>query len=223
MTEVSATYIERFNRAASLAREGELEAALGAFGEIFTPLPQGEPDVASDRFRATAAMRESWVLMDLERFEEALARIRVAKALADSFDDADAFELWFSYGNVLGNLGKVEAAAALGEAARIADERLCDEERCARSWQFLLHWLKQAGEWELLEQKMFEAHLVGVRIGSIELQLLAGDVAPHAWRGVGKLDRARDGARKVLTRLQQAGVDDERIPQWRQFLQSLSA
>jgi hypothetical protein len=224
MSDVSPKYVERFNRAADLGRDGDLRVALRAYDQVFDPLPLGEAGVASEEFRAVVELRKAWLWMDLGKHAKACIVLEEGViARLDHLRPEHQFELYFSYGNALGTLGLTQKMLAALDHGVVIAESLSDVERCERCWKWILHWLKQHEVWALLEERAFQAHRSGVALGSFAIQLAAGDVAPYAWRGLGKVDRARDGGRRVLARLLEAGVTDERIEEWRQFLASLRA
>jgi tetratricopeptide (TPR) repeat protein len=136
---VSPTLVKRFNRAAAFAREGNHEAAIAAYGNVLTQsLPKGEPYEASPDFVATIEMRRAWCFMDLERYAEAREVLEGARMieLLDALDAEDRYEYFFSYGNVLGNLGCTERMDEAMERALSAALELADEERFDRA----AHW-----------------------------------------------------------------------------------
>jgi tetratricopeptide (TPR) repeat protein len=221
---VSETYVQRFNQAAGLARVGEHERALVAYEHVFDPLPDGEPAEASDRFRATVEMRHAWVLMDLGRYEEARSIFEgPLAALSSSMTQLDLHELLFSYGNTLAWLKADGLRHAFEQAIAIAEHSLCDLALFERSWERLLAGLERLEDWTELDWKAHVCHREGVRLDSPRMQLIAGEYATRAWRGLGDVQRAQEGARKILARLQSAGVRGSRFAEWQRFLTSVSA
>jgi tetratricopeptide (TPR) repeat protein len=91
------------------------ELALAAFGAALDLLPTGEfPDLESE-----ALFKESCALAGLERFEEALQRVRAAKSICESQnDDAHLALCEWRQGMYCAELARNVEAVALIERAR---------------------------------------------------------------------------------------------------------
>jgi tetratricopeptide (TPR) repeat protein len=126
--------IERFNRAARLAREEKYAESLEEWERLLGPRGEDEPStVISGRFWGVAMMRKAWVLMDLGRYREArqLFEDGVIEACLGQFEMEELYEYFFSYGNTLGELGDLEGMGdMLSRALSIAAEKLRDPARC---------------------------------------------------------------------------------------------
>ena len=68
---ISPHLIQQFNAAAGLAREGSFEESLKAWDLLIEGDDSGRPRVATGDFLGQAHMRRAWVLMDLERYQDA--------------------------------------------------------------------------------------------------------------------------------------------------------
>jgi hypothetical protein len=191
---------------------------------VLDPLPGGEEACAPDRFRGVLEMRRAWVLMDLHRFWDArLAFETIRRSWFESLTEADRHEFWFSYGHTLAQLKDVGCNEAFEQAIAGAEHSLRDRSLVERGWQGLLEGLEHTEQWEELEWKSHVCHRDGVRLNSVFLQIISGEYAAKAWRGLGEVQRAADAARKIIARLEAAKVRGTPLLEWQAFLRSVSA
>lgn len=202
MSHISPSFLRRFQQAGLLASAGYRLEALTAYETLFAPLPADETAELTFTFRAVVQLRRAVLLGDLRRDEEArLVFEGELRELLPELDPALRFEYFLSFGNTLGRLGRVDSMVmALTEAVYIAQSRLLDLRRCEQAWKWMLHWCKVHQSWALLERKAREAHALGVRLGSQELQLLAGEFAPAAWRALGEFPATTESTYAELAR-----------------------
>ena len=149
--EVAAELLEGFNQAASLAFEGQAEPALEAWSRLLEQTGEDTPAA----FVGEALMRRAWVLMDLERYEEAAEALALEamEPYLDSFSDEVLFEYFFCNANTLGSLGRItEMDGQFRRAMYIAANQLGDVERCQRCWVNMALLTEQAGDWVHLEK-----------------------------------------------------------------------
>ncbi len=177
MPNISPDLIAQFNRAAGLARLGRYEDALTAWDALLEPAHRPEENrIATGHFLGVAHMRRAWVLMDLGRYAEARARMEepVMRALITQFEPQDLFEYYYSYGNILGNLGDIEAMDhAFTRALNLAATELGDLPRCLRTWHFLISHALVAGAWAYLLEEAPRALLFGRNMGAQDLVVTA--------------------------------------------------
>lgn len=207
--DVDPELLERFNRAATEAFEGRTEAALQAWESLLDVIDEDTPR----SFVGEVRMRRCWVLMDLERYEEA-AEMLATEAMEpylDYFSDEVLFEYFFCHANTLGTLGRIEPMdGQFRRAMYVAAEHLRDMERCQRCWLNLLMFGEQAQDWEYLA-KTSEAGQRFAEGGQLTvLGFIAGLHHAAALRGLGKLDEAREKADALLTQAQ-AWRDEDAI------------
>src|SRR5206468_3416593 len=121
-----------------------------------------------------------------------------------SLTEADRNEFWFSYGHTLAQLKDVGLNDAFEQAIASAEHALRDRTLVERAWEGLLEGLERTEQWEELDWKSHVCHREGIRLDSVRMQLFAGEYAAKAWRGLGEVQRAADGARKIIARLEAA-------------------
>lgn len=123
---VSPELIELFNKAASLARNGEYSESVKTFDEVINAKnPDGKPYIVSGRFSGITHLRKSWALMDLEKYSEAKEMLenKNMKIFLGQFEPKDLYDYYFSYANILGNLGEVEKMKeSFNKAIEIAED-----------------------------------------------------------------------------------------------------
>jgi len=219
---ISPTLIKRFNEAAALAREGKHEEALKAYENMYAPFEDPkETRVETGEFLGTVEMRKAYCLMDLGRYKDArkVFESDILQATLGQFSNETIYDHYFSFGNTLGNLGEIENMdRALTKALSIASETLGDLKRSEQCWYWILFWAKKAEKWQFLETRCVNAHQFGVNNGSMMLQLRAGEFGCHAYRGLGKLDKAERGARITIQRYRDAKAPRNKIQEWEDFL-----
>jgi len=222
---VSRTFIERFDKAAALAREGRYEEALNAYEQIHAPFKDyKEPRIMTGEFMGMIELRKAYCLMDLDRYEEAreLFESKLVKAALGQFNKETLYDYYFSYGNTLGNLGDIEKMdQVMSQALTVAAKELHDLKRCENAWYWVMYWAKKHAKWEYLEEQCVNAHRFGVENESIVLQVRAGEFGCYAYRGLGKIEKARRGANLIIKRYKNAKVSDDVIKEWQDFLKSL--
>lgn len=222
---VSKTFVERFDKAAALARAGKLEEALKAFERIHAPFKDyNETRVMTGEFMGTIELRKAYCLMDLQRYEDAriIFSSKLVEAALGQFNHATLYDYYYSYANTLGVLGRrTEMNEMMYRAIRIADQKLDDVKRCEDAWYWILHWAREQKDWQYLEEQCIEAHDFGVRNKSIRLQIWAGEFSCHAYRGLGKIEKARRSVTMIIKRYKDARAKPEKIKEWEDFLASL--
>lgn len=152
---ISEEYLEVFNRAAKLARERRFEAALSEWNRIVNSSSEDSltGGVLTGDFLGQAHLRKAWVLMDLERFEEAreVFASETLEACLTQFDLEVLYDYFYSYGHTLGQLGKIsDMDDRFTRALNIASEHLGDEDRCEACWRGLLQHARDHGAWTYL-------------------------------------------------------------------------
>lgn len=164
MTDLtSPELIQRFNRAAGLAREERYEESLAEWTRLLEPdevevarrRRDGGPTV-SGRFLGLAHMRRAWVLMDLDRHAEARAELEstIVEACLSQLSIAELYEHYFSLANCCGAVGDIDAMdVAFSRALHLAAEELGDVSRCLLCWNNLIEWATRAGAWAYVERE----------------------------------------------------------------------
>ncbi len=222
---ISKTFVERFDAAAALARDGKYEEALKAYELIHAPFKDyKEPRIMTGEFMGMIELRKAYCLMDLDRHEEArsIFESKLVKAALSQFNKPTLFDYYFSYGNALGNLGDIEKMNyMMSKALAVATKELNDVKRCENVWYWVMYWAKKHEKWTYLEEQCINAHKFGVKNESIVLQVRAGEFGCYAYRGLGKIDEARRGASLIIKRYKNAKASDDVIKEWQDFLKSL--
>ncbi|HEC78670.1 MAG TPA: hypothetical protein ENI34_05960 [candidate division WOR-3 bacterium] len=225
MNKISRTFIERFNRAAELAREGKIEEALEAYENIKAPFDDPKEErIMTGEFLGMVELRKAYCLMDLERFEEAreIFASNIIQAALGQFDFTTLCDYFYSYGNTLGKLGLLEKMdEVMKNVLKIAVNELNDLKRCEDTWYWIMYWAKEHEAWEYLEKQCISAHKFGVKSGSLFLQIKAGEFGCYAYRGLGKIEEARRGARIIIKRYKDAKINGSVLKEWEDFLKSL--
>ncbi len=155
---ISPQLIEQFNRAASLARQGMFEESLVAWERLLNPTQaeKRERHISTGDFLGQAMMRKAWVMMDLRCHKQARAVLEdaVLQACLGQFDTETLCEYWFSYANVLGNLGDLQPMDdAFCRAMHIAADLLGDTSRMHQCWNNLMAWAEEANAWNYLSSE----------------------------------------------------------------------
>lgn len=151
-TLVSPHLVQLFNQAATLARECRYEESLAVW-ETLLGKQDGKAVMTGD-FLGQAMMRKAWVLMDLQRWQQAreVLEDKVLEACLGQFSTANLYEFFFSYANVLGNLRQInEMDRAFSFAMRTAAEGLGDHRRMRTCWNNLFFWAEKAQAWKYLQ------------------------------------------------------------------------
>jgi len=222
---VSRTFVERFNEAAGLASQGRYEDALEAYDNIHAPFDDyNEERVMTGEFMGMIEIRKAYCLMDLERYDEArtIFESKLVKAALEQFNNATLYDYFFSYGNTLGYLGAIKKMdTVMNKALAIALQELDDLKKLEAVWYWIMYWAKKHEQWVYLEEQCISAHRTGIRNKSIVLQVGAGEFGCYAYRGLGKIDKARRGAKIIIKRYKDAEADEKIIREWEDFLLSL--
>lgn len=173
---VSSIFVNRFDEATNLERNGNHAEALEKYQAIFRDEDGGKSErVITAEFYATVEMRKAYCLMDLQKYQE-------AKAIFEELDDFFAgqlntlrlYDFYFSYGNTLGNLGLLkEMEDKMARAMNIAAEYLEDGEKFRKVWHWMLYWEAFHQAWESLSEHSVSAYGFGVENNDLELQAIA--------------------------------------------------
>lgn len=222
---VSRTFVERFNEAAGLARQGRYKEALEAFDNIHAPFDDyTEERIMTGEFMGMIEIRKAYCLMDLGQYDEArkIFESKLVNAALGQFNKATLYDYLFSYGNTLGFLGDIEKMdGVMHKAMAIAAHELDDMQKLESVWYWIMFWANKHQKWTYLEEQCVNAHKAGIRSKSIVLQIRAGEFGCYAYRGLGKTDKAKRGAKIIIKRYQDAQADKKTIKHWEDFLQSL--
>jgi tetratricopeptide (TPR) repeat protein len=212
---VSPEFIEMFNKAAGLAREGKFEESLAAWNELLDPEKERDKDLPTlsmtGEFLGVAMMRKAWVLMDLERYEDALEVFEddLMQACLGQFDLETLFEYYFSYGNTLGNLRNIDAMDdAFSRALGIAAEELGDMTRCLNTWMNLMEYALQSEAWKYLERESRNAQAFSENTDNDLLRTKAGWYHVQALKELGRTKEAREEAEALHAFLVDKGADE---------------
>ena len=224
---VSKTFVERFDTAAALAREGKFEAALKAYAQIHAPFAdRSETRDMTSEFLGLIELGKAYCLIKLKRMQEAkeLFESKTMKNAHTQLPKKTLYEYYYLYGNTLGTLGMIiEMDAVLKKALHVALHDLDDITLCVKAWHWILYWAKRHEEWVYLEEQCYTAKAFSVKHGNPRLQDEALESICHAYRGLGKVDRARTCAQNVLKKLQNKQTSSASLKQWERFLSSLDA
>lgn len=223
--EISPTFIRRFEAAARLGDSGNPEQALLAYERILAPLENlSEPREVTIEFLGNIELRKVYCLIDLQRFEEAKAICESSKmrdAYVEQLSPPSLYEYHLAYANVLGRLGHLaEMNEQVVAAINLAAEKLGDLKRCERAFKLSFIHAQAHHAWPYLLEQSRIAHQFGMSNRSFYLQLIAGEFAFFALRGLGQKEEARRGAAKIIERYQQAGVPDK-VREWEDLLASV--
>lgn len=225
---VSKTFLERFNAAASLAREGKYEAALKAYAQIHAPFAdRGEARVMTSGFLGLIELGKAYCYIKMRKMERAreLFESKVMRTAHTQLARKTLYEYYFLYGNTLGNLGMImEMDDVLKKALQVALHDLGDSTLCAQAWYWLLYWGKHHKEWVFLEDQCHAARAFGVKHGDREVQEKAQEFICYAYRGLGKIEKARRCAEEVIRKKRMESESSPgAVKEWKTFLGSLDA
>jgi hypothetical protein len=160
----------------------------------------------------------------MERYDEArtIFESKLVKAALGQFNKATLYDYLSSYGNTLGYLGAIKKMdTIMHKALAIALQELDDLKKLETVWYWIMYWAKKHEQWAYLEEQCINAHKAGIRNKSIVLQVRAGEFGCYAYRGLGKIDKAKRGAKIIIKRYKDAEADDKIIKEWEDFLISL--
>jgi len=214
---ISPELIEIFNKGARLAREGKSEEALAEFDKILNPSKERKDEnkekkiVITGEFLGVTMMRKAWILMDLERYEDAkkVFEDEVMEACLGQFEMGTLYDYFFAYGNTLGDLGDIKGMDdKLSRALGIASEKLGDRERCFQCWSNLLILGLKAKDWEYLEKESVNALTFAENTQDVVLRVKAAWHHALALNGLGRTLEAKEEAGVLLTFIKSIGVDE---------------
>lgn len=227
---ISQKFIDLFNKAADLARASQHAQALAMYESILDGgaggLKNSDDRIVTGEFLGVVELRRAYCLMDLGRFHDArkVMESSTMQTYITQFDFETLYEYFFSFGNILGNLGDIEQMDdRMTRALGIAAEQLGDLRKCQSCWYYIMHWGKTHEQWEYLEQQCVGAHMFGRDNGSVYLQTKALEFGCYAYRGLGKKEKAKQGAEVVLERLRGSDTGNDVISEWESFLDSIAA
>jgi tetratricopeptide (TPR) repeat protein len=224
---VSKTFVERFNAAAILARDGKFEDSLKAYARIHAPFEdRGEARVMTSEFLGLIELGKAYCLIKLERMQEAkgLFESKSMQTAQTQLPKKTLYEYHYLYGNTLGNLGMViEMDAVLKRALHVALHDLEDISLCVKTWHWILYWARRHEEWFYLEEQCYAARAFSVKHDNPELRDKALEFSCYAYRGLGKVDKARQCARTVLTQYRARQASPDMLREWDRFLESIDA
>ena len=199
---VSATFVERFDTAAALARDGQFDDALKAYARIHAPFKdRTEVRVMTSEFLGMIELGKAYCLIKLERMQEAkdLFESRTMETAHTQLPKKTQYEYHFLYGNTLGNLGMIVAMdTVMKRALQVALDDLEDMTLCARTWHWILYWAKRHRDWVYLEEQCYAARAFSMKHNDPVIQEEALEFSCHAYRGLGKIEKARRCAQNVL-------------------------
>lgn len=216
-TLISPRYIQLFNQAATLARESRFEDSLAVWETLLGK--QDGKGVMTGDFLGQAMMRKAWVLMDLERWQQAreVLEDKVLEACLGQFSTANLYEYFFSYANVLGNLRQInEMDRAFSFAMRTAADGLSDHRRMRTCWNNLFFWAEKAKAWKFLQTEAAYCVTYARNEGDEQLETIAKLNRAMALHRQGRKEKAarivqpirkraqRDNNAEVLRRCEEA-------------------
>jgi len=209
--DVAPELLQEFNQAATLAFQNQTEEALSAWARLLDKAEQSSSGEVPAAFVGEVRMRRAWVLIDLERYEEAAGALdaEVMEPYLDHFSDEVLFEYFFCFANTLGSLGRIEAMdGQFRRAMYIAATQLGDLERCQRCWLNMAMLTQQAGDWTHLE-KVSEAGRKFADESELPVMgFILGLHRVHALKNLERLDEAREAADHLIGQAQ--ALDDEK-------------
>lgn len=224
---ISQEFIELFNQAAGLARSGQHQQALAIYESLAkSKLATKDDRVLTGEFLGLVELRRAFCQMDLEKYAEARKTLEseMMQVFISQFDSETMYEYFFCYGNVLGNIGETEMMDdRLSRCLGIAADKLGDLQKCENCWYFIMYWGKQHEQWQFLEDQCVAAHMFGKENASVYLQIKALEFGCYAYRGLGKIERARTGAEVVIERIKQVDSGGKMLDQWKDFLAEINA
>ncbi len=222
---VSTTFVERFNAAAALARDGRFEDALRAYAQIHAPFEDRTEDrVMTSEFLGMIELGKAYCLIKIGSMQEAKALLesRTMETAHTQLPRKTQYEYYFLYGNTLGTLGMItEMDTVMKRALHVALHDLDDSTLCARAWHWILYWAKQHKDWVYLEEQCYAARAFSIKHDTPGIQDEALEFSCHAYRGLGKIDKARRCAQNVLAKYQKEQTQTGAVGEWEHFLESL--
>lgn len=224
---VSATFVERFDTAAALARDGQFDDALKAYARIHAPFEdRTENRVMTSEFLGMIELGKAYCLIKLEKMQEAkeLFESRVMETAHTRLPKKTQYEYHFLYGNTLGNLGMIaEMDTVMKRALHVALHDLEDSSLCTKTWHWILYWAKRHKDWVYLEEQCYAARAFSIKQDNPGIQDEALEFSCHAYRGLGKIEKARRCAQNVLKKYQGEQTPTDAVREWEHFLESLDA
>lgn len=222
---VSSTYIERFNQAAQLAREGRSEEAFRAYDAIFGTLENPrEKEEISWNFFVEVNLRKAYCLMDLNRYQDAWVILEGSeiKPYLSQIHPFQRHAYFFSLGNILGNLGKVYLMRdKFIKAIKIAGQELNDPKKEMDSWFWLLQWGKTWQKWDFLYEVAYQGLKRGFGSQNEELVDMAEQYLAYSYRGKGHLEKGLVRPLKILQYYKNSN-NSEKVKEWEYFISSFS-
>lgn len=198
---VSESLVDLFNQAAALAREGNHADALELWNAIIAPKEKPHPSiVATIDFLGQTHLRRAWSLTDLGRFTEAKAvfESEFMRSALGQFDLRVLFDYFFSYANVLGELGEIKRMDdKFSRALNIAADR-GDAFNAQLCWLNLMHYAELHNDWEYLEREARSCIRFADNSDLPKLGLAAGLKRSAALVKLNLLDKAGQQARRVV-------------------------
>jgi hypothetical protein len=223
---VSTTFVERFNAAASLARDGQFDDALKAYARIHAPFEDRTEDrIMTSEFLGMIELGKAYCFIKLERMQEAKALLesRTIKTAHTQLPQRTQYEYFFLYGNTLGHLGLItQMDSVMKRALHVALNDLEDSTLCVRVWHWILYWAKQHKDWMYLEEQCYAARAFSTKHDNPEIQDEAQEFICHAYRGLGKIDKARSCTKNVLKKYKDEQTPTDAVREWEHFLESLN-
>jgi hypothetical protein len=213
----------RLNGAVELVRAGDLAGALHAYERAFEPLPSGARVTPPPSLALDVLYRRADLLRRLDRARDAAALLDADETRAHARADAAlAFELHLRRGEARAACGELETARhAFSDALRLVDVELAgDRERRLEAVHRLLDCVRAAADWTLLLTTARELVAWGDEIDDAWVVMEASLHVPHAYRGLGELEKARAHAQVIHDRMVELG-QQEPAREWAEFLSSL--
>jgi tetratricopeptide (TPR) repeat protein len=223
---INVTFQNRFNSAAQLFSEGQIQQALEAYQSIFAPEQNAEVETPSEAFCLEIRMRIAFCFIELNEFADARCEFE-AEATRNLLTFAGPAQLesyFFAYGNLLAKTGNYEAAnTVLKQAQEIAFNELQETATVDRICRFRLHWANHYGEWTTLLELAQEFRALAQTQGLVGLMHWSSEAVCFALRGLHQYAEAKHGAEQICNRLQTAGARPDHVAVWEKFVADISA
>lgn len=159
---VSKTFVDRFNQAAGLAREGKHERAIKLYETIFEPFPDPDEERRmSGDFFVEVFLRKAYCFMDLKKYHEALETFENPELvpLLEQALPPQLYSYFHACGNTLGAMGATsEMEQHLSKAVRLATENMKDQQKTDDCRNSLRMWSETVKGKGLCQKPWFNRH-----------------------------------------------------------------